>query len=331
MTPPTMAGAVAGQPPGQARPATTRDACRRALLELARVDQRVICVDADMGGLDDVFAERPGQYVNVGIAEANLMSLSAGLATTGFRPFAHTICSFAVARACEQIKIDIASAGLPVCVVVTHSGLSAGHYGPTHHSVNDLAIIRTMPNMTVLVPADVAEAEWAVRAAHQLPGPAFIRLGRDATPAVHDGPCAPQVGQALTLREGDDVAIVATGPHPVLMALAAATSLGVLGVGARVLGMHTVKPIDEAALVQAAEQTRGIVTVEDHLVVGGLGGAVAEVVAQHRPCRVHRIGVPDEFIDRVGDERYLLAEAGVGADQIVAAALSLVRATAAAR
>lgn len=331
MRPATLAGAAPAQPSDQGRPATTRDASRRALLELARADDRVICVDSDMGGLDELFAERPRQYVNVGIAEANLMSLSAGLAATGFRPFAHTICGFAVARACEQIKIDIASAGLPVCVVVTHSGLSAGHYGPTHHSVNDLAIIRTMPNMTVLVPADVTEAEWAIQAAYQLPGPVFIRLGRDATPPVHDAPRMLQVGRAVTLREGDDVTLVATGSYPVLMALAASASLGTLGVGARVLGMHTVKPIDRDALVQAAEQTRGIVTVEDHLVVGGLRGAVAEVVAQHQPCQVHGIGVPDEFIDRVGDERYLLESAGVSESQIVAAALGLVGGTEVAR
>lgn len=323
--------AAADQRVGQVRPGTTRDACRSALAELARADPGVICVDSDMGGLDEVFAELPGQYLNVGIAEANLMSLSAGLAATGLRPFAHTISSFAVARACEQIKIDIASANLPVCVVVTHSGLSAGHYGPTHHAVNDIAIIRTMPNMTVLVPADVAEAEWAIGAARQLAGPAFIRLGRNATPAVHRDACAPRVGFAMVLREGDDVTLVAAGPYPVLMALSAADSLRGFGIGARVLDLHTIKPIDQDALIKAAQQTAGIVTIEDHLVTGGLGGAVSEVVSQHEPCRVHRIGVPDQFIDRVGDEAYLLAEAGVRQDLIVAAALAVVRGTKASR
>jgi transketolase len=313
-----------GQPSADSTQDSTRDVCRRVLLELAREDPRVICVDADNGGLEDIFADLPGQYVNVGIAEANMMGVAAGLAAAGLRPFAHTISSFAAARACEQIKIDVAAANLPVRIVVTHAGLSAGHYGPTHHAVQDIAIIRTMPNMTLLVPADAVEADWAIRAAHRLPGPVFIRLGRKATPLIHQGPCALQVGAALTVREGGDVTLVAAGPYPVLMAIAAADALRGRGVRARVLNMHTIKPIDEGALLRAARQTAGIVTIEDHLVVGGLGGAVCEVVTQHQPCRVRRIGVPDEFSDRVGDERFLLAEAGVTPERIVSAALDLV-------
>ena len=175
----------------------SRDVCRRVLVELARADPRVVCLDSDVGGLEDLFAELPEQYVNVGIAEANLIGMAAGMAAAGLRPFAHTLSSFAATRACEQIKVDVAGNGLPVRIVVTHGGLSAGHYGPTHHAVEDIAIMRTMPGMTVLVPADASEAEQALRAAADLPGPVFLRLGRAATPLVYQEPYRFQVGVAM--------------------------------------------------------------------------------------------------------------------------------------
>ncbi|MFJ6798052.1 transketolase family protein [Streptomyces sp. NPDC091268] len=301
-----------------------RDVYRRTLVELARADPRVFCVDSDMGGLETLFGEElPGQYVNVGIAEANLMGVSAGLAATGLLPYANTLSGFAAARACEQVKVDVAGNDLPVRIVATHAGLSAGHYGPTHHAVEDLAILRTLPNLTVVVPADAVETEYAVRATAYLPGPVFLRLGRAATPLVHHEPYTFTVGRARVLREGADVTIVATGPYPVSMALEAAAELAGRGVSARVLNMHTVKPIDREAIVAAARETGGIVTVEDHVVVGGLGAAVAEVVTTEAPCRVHRIGVPDRFFDHVADERELLALAGVSAEAIAEAAAAL--------
>ncbi|MDI6102993.1 transketolase C-terminal domain-containing protein [Actinoplanes sp. NEAU-A12] len=304
----------------------SRDVYRRVLAELAAADPRIFCMDSDMGGFEDSFAAHlPEQYVNVGIAEANLLGMSAGLAATGLRPYANTIASFAAARACEQMKIDIAGNDLPVRVVVTHAGLSAGHYGPTHHAVEDIAIVRTLPNMTVVVPCDAAETEYAVRATADLPGPLFLRLGRAATPLVHTQPYEFRLGQAHELRAGDDVTIVATGPYPVVMALAAQRMLTGHGVHARVLNMHTVKPIDRAALVRAARQTRGIVTVEDHVVAGGLGAAVCEVVAEEHPCPVRRIGVPDRFNDFVADEKDLLVEAGVSPERIAEAALAVLR------
>lgn len=301
-----------------------RDVYRRTLVELARADPRVFCVDSDMGGLETLFGEElPGQYVNVGIAEANLMGVSAGLAATGLLPYANTLSGFAAARACEQVKVDVAGNNLPVRIVATHAGLSAGHYGPTHHAVEDLAILRTLPNLTVVVPADAVETEYAVRATADLPGPLFLRLGRAATPLVHHEPYEFTVGRARVLREGTDVTIVATGPYPVSMALEAADELAARGVAARVLNMHTIKPIDREAIAAAARETGGIVTVEDHLVVGGLGAAVCEVVTEEAPCRVHRIGVPDRFFDHVADERELLALAGVSPGAIAGAAAAL--------
>jgi transketolase len=324
MTETAVAPPAAGQPDWAERfGGAAREVCRRTLVELARADPRVICLDSDTGGLEDAFADLPAQYVNVGIAEANLVGVAAGLAASGFRPFLHTISSFAAARACEQIKVDVAGNNLPVRMVVTHAGLSAGHYGPTHHAVEDLAIMRAMPNMTVVVPADAVEADAALRAADAVPGPVFLRLGRQATPLVHERPCPLVIGRAMRLGDGDDVALLATGPYPVLMALEARRLLAARGIGARVLNLHTVKPLDRDAVLAAARETGGLVTVEDHVLVGGLGGAVCETVAEAHPCPVLRVGVPDRFCDRVGDERYLLTEAGVTPQRIAMAALEV--------
>jgi transketolase len=302
----------------------TRDIYRATLIGLATADPRIFCVDSDMGGFEDTFATLlPEQYVNVGIAEANLMGVSAGLAAAGRIPFANTISTFAATRACEQVKIDIAGNGLPVRIVVTHAGLSGGHYGPTHHALEDTAIMRTLPGMTVIVPADTVETDNVIRAIVDLPGPVFVRLGRSATPLVYPEPYEFAIGRAVTLRPGDDVTIVAAGPHPVLMALAAHDRLAAAGVRARVLNLHTVKPIDVEALTRAARETAGIVTVEDHVLVGGLGGAVCETVAGIHPCPVRRIGVPDGFFDTVGGELELLEAAGVSTDRVVAAAMAL--------
>lgn len=307
----------------------SREVYRAVLLDLAKSDPRIMCVDTDMGGLEDTFeAELPDQYVNVGIAEANLMGVSAGLAADGLVPFANTIASFAATRACEQVKVDIAGNNLPVRIVGTHGGFSAGHYGPTHHALEDVAIMRSLPHLTVVVPADAAETEYAVRALADpaaLPGPVYLRLGRGPTPLVHEGPFGFRIGRAGRLRDGDDVTIVATGPLPVSESLAAAGELAAEGIAARVLNMHTVKPLDAAAVLAAARETAGIVTVEDHLVTGGLGGAVSELTADQAPCRVRRIGVADGFHDEVGGERELLARAGVSASRIAGAAREVVR------
>lgn len=301
---------------------TTREIYRKTLLAAARADSRIMCVDSDMGGLEDTFgSELPDQYVNIGIAEPNMVGISAGIAATGMIPFANTMSAFASTRACEQVKLDIALNDLPVRIVGTHAGFSAGHYGPTHHALNDLAIMRSMPNMTVIAPADTVETASAVRAAIDWPGPVYIRLGRAETPLVYHQPYDFRIGRAVTLMRGDDLAVIATGPLPVSMALDAGRQLARRGVRARVVNMHTVSPIDQEAVLQAADQTAGIVTVEDHLVTGGLGGAVCEIVCADRPCPVWRFGVRDAFVDSVGDERDLLAEAGVTPEGIVSAAL----------
>ncbi|QFZ21162.1 transketolase family protein [Saccharothrix syringae] len=309
-----------------AAPASDRAAYRETLLELARADSRIWCVDSDTGGLEKLFeTELPDQYVDLGIAEANLMSVGAALASTGVLPFVNTMAAFASARALEQVKVDIAYHSLPVRIVATHSGFSAAHLGPTHHAQQDLAAMRALPGMTVMTPADAAETARMVRAAAYLPGPVYIRIGRAETDPVYSGEAEFTVGRAVELRSGGDVTIVAAGSYPVLFAVEAAERLAALGIGATVLNMHTIKPLDVPALVRAAATTAGIVTVEDHSVLGGLGGAVAEATAAHYPTRVLRVGAADAFCSRPGSHREQLKAAGVSPEHVVAAARAVVR------
>jgi transketolase len=299
-------------------PDSDRETYRKTLLELARGDARVYCLDTDMGGLETSFQDHlPQQYVDLGIAEANLMTVGAALAKMGKIPFVNTMAAFASSRAYEQVKIDIAYNNLPVRIVATHGGLAAAYLGPTHHAQQDFAVMRALPNMTVMTPADAVETAKMVEAAAYLPGPVYLRLGRNRTDLVYQADYELVVGRAVELRPGDDLTIVAAGSYPVLAALGAHDRLAALGVSARVLNMHTIKPLDEEALVRAAHETRAIVTVEDHGILGGLGGAVAETLAERAPVRVRRIGIVDAFCDRVGDHRQLLEWYGVDATHLV--------------
>jgi len=278
-------------------------------------------------GLQSTFgAEIPDRYLNVGIAEANATGVAAGLAATGRVPYFATMATFATARAAEQIKVDVAGNNLPVRIVGTHGGFAAGHLGPTHHALEDVAIMRSLPNMTVVVAGDGARVERLVPALAQLPGPAYLRLGRDEALAIGGDLDQLAVGEALKLREGDDVAIVAAGGYPLTMALEAHEALAEQNVQARVIEMHTIAPLDVEAIVDAAACTAGIVTVEDHRVVGGLASAIAEATAMREPCHVTPVGVPlgEPGHDRVGGHRELLEAAGVRTDKVVDAALALV-------
>jgi transketolase len=303
-------------------PVSDRDAYRTALLELARQDTRIWCLDSDTGGLESTFgAELPGQYADLGIAEANLMTVAAGLARTGLLPFVNTMAAFASTRALEQVRVDIAYHNLPVRIVGTHAGYSGAHFGPTHHAPHDIAALRTLPNLTIVAPADAAQTAQAVRAAAYLPGPVYLRLGHHPAGTVHSGQF--ELGRADVLRDGGDVTIVAAGTYPLLFALAAADELAGAGVGATVLNMHTIKPLDVTALVAAAHRTGGVVTVEDHSVLGGLGGAVAEQLAEHCPVPVRRVGIRDAFCALPGSHRAQLEAAGVSTAHVVAAATAI--------
>jgi transketolase len=277
-----------------------------------------------MGGLEDGFARRfPDQYVDLGIAEANMMTVAAALAAAGKIPFANTMASFACLRAGEQVKIDIAYNNLPVHILASHAGLSGGHFGATHQSLEDLAVMRAMPNMTVVVPSDAAMAAQAVAAVVDLPGPSYLRLGRRPTPLLYPPGSVFALGRAALLRDGGDVTLVACGPHPVLAALGAHDLLAGRGIAARVLDMATLKPFDTAAVVDAATGTAGLVTVEEHSIVGGLGGAVAETLAEHAPARMRRIGMPDRFCTHVGSQEELLELYGITGWAVAEAAEAL--------
>ncbi|WP_340384790.1 transketolase C-terminal domain-containing protein [Streptomyces sp. SS7] len=299
-----------------------REVYRDALLALAAEDERVICLDSDTGGLGESFGRRfPDRYVDVGIAEANLFGVAAGLAARGLRPYVHTMAAFASLRAGEQLKLDIVGNRLPVRVIATHAGLSATHFGPTHYALEDLAVARALQDLTVVVPADAAEIGPALRALHRLPGPAYVRLGRSPTPPVVPRPPEFRLGRAVPLRAGTDVTVLALGPLPVLLALRAAGQLADEGVSCRVLQIHTLCPLDAETVREAARSTRGVVTVEEHRPSGGLGDAVAETLGCHRPVPQVRVAVRGPVGTVVRTHEDALAEAGLSAAAIREAAL----------
>jgi transketolase len=226
------------------------------------------------------------------------------------------MAAFAASRSLEVIKIDIAYNQLPVRIMATHGGLAAGHLGPTHHALEDLASLRVLPGMTVVVPADAAAAEAFVAQSLNLSGPLYVRLGRRPTPALPAAP-PPVIGQAQTLRVGSDVVLVSCGPYPVLACLAAADVLAGHGIEATVLNMHTLRPFDAQALVTAVRPASLVVTLEEHWRSGGLGGAVAEELASACPRRVLRLGLPDQFVDEVGNQEHLVAHYDLTAERVV--------------
>jgi transketolase len=217
--------------------------------------------------------------------------------------------------------VDIALNQLPVRIVATHGGLAAGHLGPTHHSLEDLAIMRALPGFTVVVPADAAAAEEAVLQSLDLPGPAYIRLGRSATPPIDRGPT--RLGEAQRLRAGSDIAIFSCGPYPALAALSAAEHLAGRGVEAAVINMHTVKPLDTAAVLAEARRMPALITVEEHWRAAGFGGLIAETLCDHAPTRLARIGMPETFVELAGDQAFLLDHYRISHKEIIATALDL--------
>lgn len=297
---------------------STREAYRNALLAAMPEDDRLVCLDSDTGlFLGQDFGAAAERYLNLGIAEQNLLGVAAGMARSGRMPFVNTMATFASTRALETVKIDLAYANLPVRIAATHSGLSAGNLGPTHHSLEDLAIMRLLPNMTVLVPADAAATQSLFEQCRNLPGPVYLRLGRMAAPDLPADAPPIRIGRAQPLRQGSDVLLVCCGPHPVLLALQAADALAARGISASVLNMHTVKPLDELALTG---HPAPVVTVEEHWRSGGLGSAVAEVLAE-TGRRVLRVGVPDRFVSMAGDQQFLLERSGISAESIESAVL----------
>lgn len=301
----------------------SRDLYRELLPELAARNDAIVCLEADQGGLA-TFAKRfPSRYFDLGIAEANMVSVAAGLASRCKIPFVNTMASFVATRAYEQVKLDVAYTRANVKIVATHSGVSGGHYGPTHHSLEDVAIVRALPHMTVIAPADAVETEKTIRAIADMDGPVYVRLGRRASPLVYHEEYKFLIGHAVPLARGDDIALLASGAPAVAIALEAAHKLRTYGIAATVLNFHTIKPIDTDAIHDAATRCRRLITVECHSIIGGFGSAVTEISAERCPVPVYRIGIRDTFCELVGTEDELLAAYGVSADAVVTAALKL--------
>lgn len=301
-----------------------RDAFAGALLELAATDPRVVVVVNDSIGSSKVSAFRqkyPQRTINVGIAEQNLIGVGAGLANGGKIPFVCGASCFLTGRALEQIKADAAYSEANIKLCGMSSGVAYGELGPTHHSIEDLAWLRVIANLTVIVPADPVETEWAVRAAWRCEGPVFLRISRMPVPIVHPKDYRFEIGRAARLREGNDVTLIANGVM-VNRALDAGIMLADLGISARVLNMSSVRPLDREAIIEAAAQTGRIVTIEEHSIYGGLGGAVAEVVATTIPAPMRILGFPGVFAP-TGSAQWLLDHFSLTAEGICRAALEL--------
>ena len=297
----------------------TREAYGKALVKLSNLNENVVVLDADLSKSTktaDFKAVAPERFINMGIAEANMMGVAAGLSTCGKIPFASTFAMFAAGRAFEQIRNSICYPKLNVKVCATHAGLTVGEDGATHQSVEDISLMRSIPNMTVINPADAVETEAAILAVAEYNGPCYVRLGRLPVSVINDPENYRfEIGKGVTLAQGDDITIVATGMM-VELALEAKDELAKDGINARVINIHTIKPIDKELLIKAAKETGVIVTAEEHSVIGGLGSAVAEVVTEEYPVLVLKVGIKDTFGES-GKPNELLKAYGLTTEAIV--------------
>ena len=300
-----------------------RQAFIRTLVELAETDPRINLVVGDLGfGVVEPFVERfPQRFVNAGVAEQNMTGLAAGMALCGKVVFTYSIANFPTLRCYEQIRNDVCYHRAAVKIVSVGGGLGYGALGITHHATEDIAVMRALPNLTVVAPGDPTEAELATRAIVDEPGPSYLRLGKSGEPRVH--PADPstidfRLGKALTVLEGHDLTLISTGTM-LATTVQVAERLAGEGIQARVLSMHTVKPLDDEAVLAAARETAAVVALEEHSVIGGLGSAVAEVLAESAEGRTvfKRLGVPPAFTSLVGSQEYLKAAYGLSVEGIL--------------
>ena len=298
---------------------TSREIYGRTLAELAKQDPRIVALSADLEkstALNKYGEVFPDRMFNVGIAEQNLFGAAAGMAKTGLIPFASTFAVFACLRAGEQIRTDIAYQNLPVKIIATHAGVSFGHAGTTHHCTEDFAVMRAIPNMTVICPADGIETSRAVRACMDINGPVYMRIGRGFEPPCYDSEEYDfEIGKAVTMRDGKDLTIIACGIG-VLQSLNAARTLAEEGIDVRVVNMHTIKPLDREAVIAAATETGKILTVEEHNVYGGLGDAVASVLAEEGMGICFRKHGMQDCFSAIGYAEDLYAHYGLDANGI---------------
>lgn len=298
----------------------TREAYGKALAEFGS-NENMVVLDADLSKstkTDAFLKAYPDRFINMGIAEGNMMAVAAGLATCGKTVFASSFAMFAAGRAFEQIRNSIGYPHLNVKIGATHAGISVGEDGATHQCLEDIGIMRTIPGMVILNPADAAEARLAVKAAMEYEGPVYLRFGRLAVPVIFDESYQFEIGKGVELAEGSDVTLIGTGLM-VPAALEARELLAKEGIQARVINMATIKPIDKEIIIKAAQETGAIVTAEEHNVIGGLGSAVAEVLCENQPVPMLRVGTQDVF-GRSGKPNPLLESYGLDAKTIVAKA-----------
>jgi transketolase len=305
-----------------------RGAFFRALLALAERDRRVNLIVGDLGfGVVEEFACRfPDRFLNAGIAEQNMTGIAAGMALSGKIVFTYSIANFPVLRCLEQVRNDVCYHNANVKIVAVGGGLAYGSLGATHHATEDLAIMRSLPRMVVVAPGDPAEAEAATRAVAAHAGPCYLRLGRAGEAKVHRGEIDFQLGKAIPVRQGSDLTLISTGGL-LETALQAAESLYHAGLQTRVLSMHTVKPLDASAILSAARETGAVFTLEEHSVDGGLGGAVAELLAEagESPLTFRRFGLPSAFSSVIGTQEYLRARHGLSAEAVALAIASILK------
>ncbi|MGC2420167.1 MAG: transketolase C-terminal domain-containing protein [Candidatus Acidiferrales bacterium] len=303
-----------------------RSAFFRALVELAERDERVHLIVGDIGfGVTETFARRfPNRFLNVGVAEQNMTGIAAGMALCGKIVFTYSIANFPVLRCLEQVRNDVCYHRANVKIVAVGGGLAYGALGATHHATEDLAIMRALPQMIVVAPGDPAEAAAATQAVAAQDGPCYMRLGRAGEPNVHRRPVDLHLGKAIQIRDGNDLTLISTGGM-LETADRVAEQLRIAGMQSRVLSMHTVRPLDVEAVLAAARETCAVFTIEEHSVTGGLGGAVAEILAEScgRSITFKRFGLPSAFSSTAGSQEYLRAQYGLSTDSLAKAILLL--------
>lgn len=300
----------------------TRNGFGEAIVELGKENKDILVVDIDIGKsckTGEFRKQLPEQYINVGIAEQNGAGVAAGLATCGKIPFVVTYAAFGSMRICEMIRQEICYPNLNVKIACSHGGVTPANDGASHQAIEDMGILRTIPNMTVVMPADYASAKALVKKAAAFDGPVYLRFTRDAVPVIYGEDEDFEIGKAKLLREGKDVAIIANG-DTVCLALQAADALAAQGVQARVLDMHTIKPLDVEAVNACINDTGKIITVEDHNILNGLGSAVAEIIAEAGRGRLKRVGIQDQFGQSAPYQR-LLEMNGITVENLIALAL----------
>ena len=296
----------------------TRQSYGEALLELGKINKNVVVLDADLSGATktNIFAkEFPERFFDMGIAESNMMGTAAGLATCGKIPYASTFAVFSAGRAYDQIRNSICYPKLNVKICATHAGITVGEDGATHQMLEDLSLMRTLPNMTVISPSDDTQTKWIIKEISKIDGPVYVRLARLSTPIIYDENQRFEIGKAVQIGDGTDATVFATGVT-VSEALKAQEQLKEKGIDIRVVDIHTIKPIDKEMIIKCAKETKKLISIEDHSIIGGLGSAISEVLTENYPAKLEKIGVNDTF-GKSGKAEELMKYFGLTCENII--------------